>query len=928
MRRSEMAGVLPAVVALIGFLGFLADVAAATSAPQHDLTSDNQPIEKTESRVLAATASGGHTSVVILLADQPDLSAAYGIADPDARGWYVYNTLRSHARRSQTRLHRALRATHIPHRSFWVANAIVADGDRTLVEWLVARDDVRAVESNLPQRWIEDPSISEFRESLTTSGAIEWGVSNVNAPQVWAMGYTGQGIVVGNQDTGMQWDHPALRPHYRGWNGVTADHNFNWHDAIHSGGGVCGASSPLPCDDHGHGTHTTGSAIGDDGAGAQIGVAPGAQWIGCRNMDRGNGTPATYMECFQFFLAPTDLNGNNPDPTRRPHVMNNSWVCPPSEGCATNTLQTTAESAEAAGIFVEASTGNAGPTCSTVQDPPAIYAAAFSTGAYDISNTLAGFSSRGPVISDGSNRMKPDIAGPGVNVRSSWPIDTYLGASGTSMAGPHVVGVVALLWSARPQLARDIATTKSILQSTANPVVIVSPAQVCGGISSSSIPNNAFGFGRVDALAAVNAVPPPSPLPSGTVPTATATSTLPPQPTPTGTPSPTSSATATPTRSATATPTLTSTASPSPTYTATIAPTISPTTTPTPTNSATATTSPSPTSSPTTTPTSTPTPTPNDMISGQIRYYSSNGAVPGAVVRLRGASDRSVQTDATGQFAFTHLPDDTWSIVPEKADDGGQGVSVLDAVYILQALAGTRTLDSSQVLACDVSGNGTLSTFDASLILQYKVGLISRFPVAETCGSDWAFVPTPTAAANQTLIQPNTTGGSCQPGTITYAPLQGPVVNQDFLGILFGDCTGNWRPSSGSTAARSAADTAAPLLHMGRPHRHRDRWQVPLYVDSAPSFRALDVEVRYDAARLVVLGVRPVPANRQAAFAVNTRTPGRIAVALASVDAIDGQPDPVLIFEFRPTSPVTDAAVNLVRGSVEDQPARSSGATH
>ena len=128
-------------------------------------------------------------------------------------------------------------------------------------------------------------------------------------------------------------DTNALKPKYRGWNGTTADHNFNWHDAIHSGGGSCGPNTVAPCDDQGHGTHTAGTTVGDDGTGNQIGVAPGVKWIGCRNMDQGNGTPATYTECFQFMIAPTDLAGNNANPALRPHVLNNSWGCPVSEGC-------------------------------------------------------------------------------------------------------------------------------------------------------------------------------------------------------------------------------------------------------------------------------------------------------------------------------------------------------------------------------------------------------------------------------------------------------------------------------------------------------------------------------------------------------------------------------------------------------------------
>ncbi|PZR96102.1 MAG: hypothetical protein DLM69_11055, partial [Candidatus Chloroheliales bacterium] len=340
----------------------------------------------------------------------------------------------------------------------------------------------------------------------------------------------------------MQWDHPAIKPHYRGWNGSTADHNYNWHDAIHdSTGNPCGNNSMFPCDDYGHGTHTTGTTSGDDGAGNQIGVAPGAKWIGCRNMDQGNGTPARYTECFQWFIAPTDLNGNNPNPALRPDVINNSWGCPPSEGCAAGTLQTIVENTQAAGILVEASAGNSGSACSTVTDPPAIYAASFSSAAYAINNTLASFSSRGPVTVDGSNRRKPDIGGPGVNVRSSVPTNSYANYSGTSMAGPHVVGSVALLWSARPQLERDITTTKQILENTANPnIAVTSGPTSCGGIDYHTIPNNHFGYGRVDVLAAVNSVPLATPTPAATNtpggPTVTLTRTPTLTPSPTATP--------------------------------------------------------------------------------------------------------------------------------------------------------------------------------------------------------------------------------------------------------------------------------------------------------------------------------------------------------------------------------------------------------
>jgi subtilisin family serine protease len=512
---------------------------------------------------LADTSDGKSASVIILLADQANVSAAYGMRDQDARGWFVYNTLSEHAARTQIGLRNFLDSRGVTYQSFWVVNMLVATADRALVETLAARPDVARVDSNRPTRWIEDPSIANLGVTPSAPAVVEWGVQNVNAPQVWALGFTGQGIVVGNQDTGMRWTHNALKPHYRGWDGVNANHNYNWHDSIHSGGGVCGPNNLAPCDDSGHGTHTTGTTVGDDGAGNQVGVAPGAKWIGCRNMDQGNGTPATYSECFQFFMAPTDLNGQNPNPALRPHVMNNSWTCPVSEGCTTgDELRVILENTQATGIFVEASAGNAGPGCSSVNDPPAIYEATFSTGAIDINNTIAGFSSRGPVTRDGSNRLKPNISAPGVNNRSSYfSSDTsYANLSGTSMAGPHVVGSVALLWSARPQLVRDIATTKMVLQNTANPNVIVNPVQTCGGIPSTQIPNNSFGYGRVDALAAVNSVPTGSPTPTATA-TATAIATA--TRTPTPTPTATGVITATPTATATRTPTATPTGTPS-----------------------------------------------------------------------------------------------------------------------------------------------------------------------------------------------------------------------------------------------------------------------------------------------------------------------------------------------------------------------------
>jgi subtilisin family serine protease len=319
---------------------------------------------------------------------------------------------------------------------------------------------------------------------------------------VWALGYTGQDVVVGGADTGYRWDHTALKSKYRGWNGTIANHDYDWHDSIHSGGGSCGPNSPQPCDDSGHGTHTMGTAVGNDGGTNQVGMAPGAKWIGCRNMNQGVGTPATYMECMEFFLAPYPVGGTpaqgNPD--LAPDVTNNSWGCPPSEGCSAATLQAAVEAQRVAGIMMVVAAGNSGSACTTVQDPPAIYDAVYSIGALNTgADTIASFSSRGPVLIDASLRRKPDVCAPGTSTRSSTPTSTtsYGLSSGTSMASPHVAGAVALLWSAQPLLRNDVSTTEMIMNETATHI----SSAAC---TSSGSPNNTFGYGRLDIKAAVD----------------------------------------------------------------------------------------------------------------------------------------------------------------------------------------------------------------------------------------------------------------------------------------------------------------------------------------------------------------------------------------------------------------------------------------
>lgn len=362
--------------------------------------------------------------------------------------------------------------------------------------WLAQHPAVARISSDA---WVRATLATVEAGPAPAPTAVEWGVAKVNADDVWALGVTGQGVVIGNTDIGIDWDHPALIASYRGWNGSSADHNYHWWDAIHVTGSSCGADSPVPCDDNGHGTHTVGTSAGQGG----IGVAPGADWIGCRNMNSGWGSPSTYLECWQFMLAPTDLAGQNPSPALGADIINNSFGCPTSEGCAAKTeLTAAADNLRAAGVFMAVSAGNSGSSCSTLYDPPGLIDSVISIGATSNTDVIAAFSSRGPTA---AGLLKPDLVAPGVWVRSSTPGGGYGFSSGTSMAAPHVAGVVALLWSANPSLKNDVDATEALLRQTAQPLT---SAQTCGGVPGSQTPNNTFGYGRVDALAAYVAMLP------------------------------------------------------------------------------------------------------------------------------------------------------------------------------------------------------------------------------------------------------------------------------------------------------------------------------------------------------------------------------------------------------------------------------------
>lgn len=460
------------------------------------VAADASNISKIAPLLIQQTAMGGSAEVLIVLRAQADLSGAANLHSKGEKGQFVYQTLRSVAERSQASLRKRLEAGGIPYDSYYIVNAIKVNADSDLLNELAARDDVDRLEAN-PQVAVKLPHPNGSDATAKAHPGPEWNVVRVKAPKVWAMGYTGEGIVVASADTGVKWDHPALESHYRGWNGTSVDHDYNWHDATSQ-------HSPAPVDPNSHGTFTTSEMVGDDGKGNQVGVAPGAKWIACRNMDQnGNGKPSQYIECFQYFLAPYPYN--NPqlaNPALAPDAINNSWDCPKSEGCSTITLQAIVAAVRAAGIFPVMAAGNSGPGCSTINIPPSFYADAVSVGATDFyTNRITMFSSRGPVSIDRSGRRKPQLSAPGDYIRAAVPYDNgYQGQwEGTSMAAPHVTGGVALLWQAEPSLVGNIDSSLAILEQSAT---AMTTTQNCGG-PGGQVPNNVYGYGMLNLRKAV-----------------------------------------------------------------------------------------------------------------------------------------------------------------------------------------------------------------------------------------------------------------------------------------------------------------------------------------------------------------------------------------------------------------------------------------
>jgi subtilisin family serine protease len=402
--------------------------------------------------------------VLVVLKSQADLSTVR-YANRADRLAAVTRILRTHAAQSQRgilqllneRVAQQLAADVVP---LWISNEIAVRATPAVISELAARPDVRAVR---PQFTVQAPPATS---ATGTSGAsTEPNMALVNAPAMWSQGLRGQGIVVANMDTGVDATHPDLAGKWRGGTN-------SWYDPN-------GQHSSTPTDGNGHGTQTMGVMVGGDAGGSSIGMAPDAKWIAVKIFnDRGVATSTGIHLGFQWLLDPD----GNPATADAPNVVNDSWTMS-TAGCNLE-FQPDLRGLRAAGILPVFAAGNDGPMSGTVFGP-ANNPEAFAVGGTDNADAIYAYSSRGPSACAGS--IAPDLAAPGVSVRTSDIYGGYAIDTGTSVSAPHVSGALALLLGAFPNLSAD--RQEAALESGAVDLG-------AGGL------DNDFGYGRLDVLAA------------------------------------------------------------------------------------------------------------------------------------------------------------------------------------------------------------------------------------------------------------------------------------------------------------------------------------------------------------------------------------------------------------------------------------------
>ena len=478
-------GTLAALVALVGVFG------GVTQAGE---------IELNLQAVMAGAGQRDTVSTLVFLSDQVDLQAIdkqlqRTDGNLQQRHELVVTSLQQRALTTQRSLLEKLATLQsvgsvAAYEPFWISNCVRVDATPAAIEEIAAQPDVSTVYLNYPIELIEPVSTGEPGKAIG-GRAVEDGVAAVRAPEVWSLGFTGTGVLVATLDTGVDGTHPALASRWRGVADARYADNpeWAWFDPV--------TNTTFPTSFGSHGTHTMGTVCGG-APGDQVGVAPGAQWIHAAVIDRVSieQTVADAILSFQWLIDPDENPGTNWDV---PQVCSNSWRLVTSHGYppCDDTFWSYLDACEAANIVILFSAGNEGSSPETIGRPPDRAADDYRTlavGAIDEHNPswpIADFSSRGPsyCTPDGSMAIKPDIVAPGVETRSSLPGGGYGPMSGTSMASPHVNGVVALIREACPDLS--VEEVKHVFFDTANDL---GPAGE----------DNDYGAGLIDAYEAVS----------------------------------------------------------------------------------------------------------------------------------------------------------------------------------------------------------------------------------------------------------------------------------------------------------------------------------------------------------------------------------------------------------------------------------------
>lgn len=406
-----------------------------------------------------AFANSATSRVVVTLRDAPDLRGLTTLGRAQRLSTAV-RRLRAHAESSQAPLRRRLKALEATgevtaETPLWVANAVAVTATARAVRELAARPDVASV-------------TPDAITVVPTALPVEPNIAAVRAPDLWAAGQTGQGVVVATLDTGVDLTKPDLAARWRGGTN-------SWFDPY-------GQHPTGPVDLDGHGTASAGLVVGGSDGGSSYGMAPGATLIAARVFDDRGATTATAMHlAFQWLLDPD----HDPATADAPRVVNASWALGAGPSCNL-TFQPDVRALRAAGILPVFSAGNFGPTAATSASP-ANYPESLSVGAVGATDSIWAYSSAGPSTCGGRTRVFPDLVAPGVSVLSADRFGGFQYLTGTSVAAPHVAGAAALLLGAHPGLS--VASVESALTASA---VDLGPAG----------PDERYGNGRLDVTAA------------------------------------------------------------------------------------------------------------------------------------------------------------------------------------------------------------------------------------------------------------------------------------------------------------------------------------------------------------------------------------------------------------------------------------------